>query len=45
MKRIIIITVLVVMGICLCGCQEKVTKERHETITTEEIVSQEIVIE
>lgn len=45
MKRIIMITVLVAFGICLCGCQEKVAKEKHETIMTEEIVSEEIVIE
>ena len=45
MKQIILITVLVALGICLCGCQEKIANEKHETIMTEEIVSEEIVIE
>ena len=43
MKQIIIITVLVALGICMCGCQEKVTKERHETIMTETIESESIM--
>ncbi len=45
MKQIVIIMLLVAFGICLCGCQEKVTKETHEKITIQEIVSEEIVIE
>lgn len=36
-----------VLAICLwiSGCQETVVHEKHETITTETIESQEIVLE
>jgi hypothetical protein len=45
MKQIILMMVLAAMGICLCGCQEKVTMEKHETIITQEIVSEEIIVQ
>lgn len=45
MKQIIMITVLVALGVCMCGCQKQITRETHEKITIEEIISEEIVIE
>jgi hypothetical protein len=44
MKKLVMITVLVAFGISICGCQQ-ITRETHVKTVTQEIVSEEIVIE
>ena len=45
MGNVIAGMILAGLALCICGCQETVTKEKHETIVTEEVVSEEIVVE
>jgi hypothetical protein len=45
MKNLLIVAVLVAFGVCLVGCHEEVAQEKHETITTEVIISHEIIVE
>lgn len=45
LRKILALSFVLVICLWMSGCQQTVTHEKHETITTETIESQEIVIE
>ena len=44
-RKILVLSFVLAMFLCMSGCQPTVAHEKHRTITTETIESQEIVIE
>ena len=44
-RKLIICSLIFGLYLLVAGCQPAVTHERHETITTETVESQEIMVE